>query len=408
MSDFIFNCSNCQQPIQTPSEYVGQQITCPGCQTALIVPADPNAPPPPPVKAGTRLSKDPTAGAAAPSTALKEASAGATANLNRIVKKKKSKTGLIVGISCGAAAFIAVIVFWPQIRDFANKKPETVAVQSADTNTAPPPPPELTTEEIFAKCAEAYAALSDFTARGVGNCELDLSGGKPNAQIVRSTTFSTLQLARSNYYRIDWSQNGTGKEVKGAIWNSGKGDYAAPGVKLKTRDMAMALPMASFVWSPIIAEIFFSATNSAVEDAKEFAKTNAPDINNSECYTLVGQANHESIILWIRKDNFLVNRLMVRLGGNIDDAELKKMPSSQQAQMKMLMKLRGTITEDYDQFQTNRHLMAASFETPYKAPSAATAGNANANPNAPRKFGSMAEKLTHPRRPGSGGVPPPQ
>jgi hypothetical protein len=50
MSQFIVNCPGCQQPLQCEEAWAGQQIQCPSCQTALIVPGA-AAPPPAPAAA---------------------------------------------------------------------------------------------------------------------------------------------------------------------------------------------------------------------------------------------------------------------------------------------------------------------------------------------------------------------
>lgn len=47
MADMTFNCPHCQQPIQCDDQWSGQQIQCPLCQGALLVPqAAPSAPAP--------------------------------------------------------------------------------------------------------------------------------------------------------------------------------------------------------------------------------------------------------------------------------------------------------------------------------------------------------------------------
>src|SRR6187397_3330078 len=47
MSQFIVNCPGCSTPLQCEEAWAGQQIQCPSCQTALIVPGV-AAPPPAP------------------------------------------------------------------------------------------------------------------------------------------------------------------------------------------------------------------------------------------------------------------------------------------------------------------------------------------------------------------------
>lgn len=48
MAEIKFSCPNCQQHIQADEGYAGVQINCPACQTGMLVPGNPAAPPPPP------------------------------------------------------------------------------------------------------------------------------------------------------------------------------------------------------------------------------------------------------------------------------------------------------------------------------------------------------------------------
>ena len=394
MSEFKFSCPNCQQNIQATSEYSGLQINCPACQTPIIVPPAPDAPhsPAAPTPHAPRLSK-------APSTPHSNASAASAAAFydSRPALKKKPKTGLIVGISLGACAIVAAILFAPTLMKKFSREDQSAAAAAAQAPTnAPPPPPELTTEEILQKVGDTYKSMTDYAAKAQTLCELDMSGLGSGKGTMNLTTTSSLQLGRTNNYRLEWEQSASGKAVKGAAWSVGRGNFVGygsiPSGKVKTRQAALAPSASFFVLSAGIAELFFSDTNSFAAEAKDFTKTNGPSLNGQECYLLAGEANHQSLLIWVDKSTFLIAQMELILGGKINDAELKKLPSAQRALMTTLSKLKGTVTETYDSIQTNKNLLASAFESSYQ-PVVSPTGPPAARPKRPS---SRAGQLTAP------------
>jgi len=395
MSEFKFSCPKCQQNIQATSEYSGVQINCPSCQTLLVVPADPNAPAPQaPAAPAARLSK-------AATTPHPQAAVGAAAAASfyteKPFRKKKSKNGLIAGLALGACAIAAVIFFWPTLmKKFTHESQSAAADQSATNAVPPPPPPKLTTEEILQKVGASYKEMTDYGAKARTDCKVEVTGQSPGRETrMNMTTTSSLQLGRTNNYRLEWGQSASGKTVKGAAWCSGKGNFigygAFPPTKVKSRQEALITASgAFFLLSSGIAELFFSDTNNLSGDAKEFTKTNGPSLNDQPCYVLAGEVNHETLLLWINKNTFLISQIELILGGKMDEQELKKLPSAQRNAMMVLSKLKGTITETYDSIQTNRNLVASAFESPYK-PAATTDA-----PPRQRRPSSMAGQLANP------------
>ena len=197
-----------------------------------------------------------------------------------------------------------------------------------------------------------------------------------------------------------------GVSSKGAAWSSGKGNFVGFGptapVKVKTRELALEPAAQSFILSGGIAELFFSDTNSFADQTNDFTKTNGPNINAADSYVLVGEVplgdvSHLGVLLWINKESFMITQIEITLGGPVDEAALKKLPSAQRQQMTYLTKLKGTVTETYSSIQINQHLLASAFESSYK-PAANTAGNRAANQAGRRSNqpGSRAEMLTQP------------
>jgi hypothetical protein len=294
----------------------------------------------------------------------------------------------------GAVAVAAAIYFWPELmKKVSHGNQDLAAAAQAPTNVPPPPPPELTTEEILQKVGDTYKNLIDYAAKATTVCDIDMSALVPGQKSVRMNATSSLQLGRTNNYRLEWEQTAAGKTIKGAAWSAGKGNFVGygpiPPSKVKTRELALAPAAASFILSGGIAELFFSDTNSFADLTKDFTKTNNPNLNAQDNYVLTGEVNHQSVLLWVNKSTFLLTQIEGVLGGNIDEAELKKLPSAQRAQAKNLAKLKGTIIETYTAIQTNQNLLASAFESAYKA--AATAGAARA-----KRPSSMAGQLTQP------------
>jgi len=404
MSEFKFSCPNCQQNIKATSEYSGLQINCPSCQTPLVVPADPNTPAPaaapgslvPEVPKGAgRLSMAKSTGAPEPASS---ASAAAMMYGRQVVSKKKSKTGLIVGISVGVCAVVAAIIFWPALMKKVKHDNQADAAAIAATNEPPPPPPPLTTEEILQNVADAYKGMTDYSAQAQTVANLDMSALVPGktAPVVFNTT-SSLQLGRTNNYRLEWEQKASGTTIKGAAWSSGKGNFVGYGpiapTKVKTRELALQPAAAALILSAGIAELFYSETNSLAAEAKSFTKTNGPSLNNGQdCYVLTGEQNHMNFMVWVNKRNFLINQIELTLGeGKMDPAELKKLPAAERNQMIALSKIKGTVTETYDNIHTNQNLPAASFESVYQPPANPAAGQS-------QRAGTMAGQLANPRR----------
>jgi len=271
---------------------------------------------------------------------------------------------------------------------------QELAAEQAATN-APPPPPELTTEEILQKVGDTYKGLTDYAAKAQTTADIDMSALVPGKKPMSLNIMSTMQLGRTNFYRLEWEEKIDGKASKGAAWNSGKGNFVDSGAaqpsKVKTRELAFAPAASSFLLSGGIAELFFSDTNSAAEMAKDFTKTNGPTPTGKPCYMLAGEVNHQGAFIWIDKSSFMIVQFEAILGGTLDEVELKKLPAAQRAQAVALSKLKGSITESYTSIQTNQNLMASAFETSFKP-----AGT----PAAPRgkRASSMAGQLTQPRR----------
>ena len=120
MSDFKIACPGCGQHILANDDYAGLQISCPACQTAIVVPGNPAAPPAPlPVgrlSASALSSAQPHASVPVPSP---EQQGSASYQAHVAHRSKRSYTGLI-------AALAAVVEYIPRsATDLTAAEPDT-------------------------------------------------------------------------------------------------------------------------------------------------------------------------------------------------------------------------------------------------------------------------------------------
>jgi hypothetical protein len=137
-----------------------------------------------------------------------------------------------------------------------------------------------------------------------------------------------------------------------------------------------------------VAETFFFTTNGIIDKSSEYTKTNGPaSLNGQDCYVLIGDVNNQTLLVWVNKKSFLLSQVEVILGGKVDEAELKKLPFAQRNAAMLMAKMKGSVTETYDNIQTNQQLLASAFSTPLKP--AANPGAAPRRPSS-RGIGEMA------------------
>jgi hypothetical protein len=386
MSEFKFSCPNCRQNIAATSEYSGAQINCPSCQTPLTVPADPNQP-----KATAQHQSQPESGnpltpavpthtklSMAASTAVHQSAAMPPALLTP-VRKKKDRKALYIRLAGGGVGIACLYFFWQPISNFghsafAKVHHEVAPVEEAPTNAPPPPPPDLSTPDILQNVADTYKNMTNYTVLGLAAFNLDLSAVQPGSPKQVSTEAVSLELGRTNLYRLQWELHSTGMPFKGAAWSAGKGDYVGygpyPAAKSKNRQTALAMAgSASQAQCITLAQLFFDDTNSVARLADAFAKTNGPGlatkINGRNCYVLDGQFEAHDLLLWIDKETFLIPQIQFVFGGNLDESTLKGMPRAEKAQVTMWEKIKGTITETYGAPDLQKNLTASAFEADY-------------------------------------------
>jgi hypothetical protein len=358
MNEFKFSCPNCRQNIQVTPEYVGSQITCPSCQAAIVVPAAPGAPAP----KQSKLTK-------APSTVEHIVTSPVMAAA-MVRNKKKPPIGLYIGLGVAVAVAIAAVILVPKFLDKYNQHKAELAAAQAAASAPPPPPPELTADEIIKKLGETYKGLTSYSMQGISAGTVDSSQINPAAKVPQEVeTKLSLRLGRPDNYRMEWNRQVGKREIKGAVWSSGNGDFVHPGtITAKVKDREIALNDAAAYSGTLgifLAELFFDETNSPAAILKNYAKTNNETIGGQKCYVLTGKIGYQHVIFWIHQSDSLIAQTELILGGTVDEAELNGLSLVQKAQMEKAAKLRGNFTENYQDIQINKPLSANDFESSF-------------------------------------------
>ena len=204
MSDFKFACPTCGQRLSANDDYVGHQINCPACHAAIMVPANPSAPPAEPVRSSIAIATPPgmPPPPAPPKVARLSVSAlgspaehapGAPSDPDRLgmagyqshkaLKTKKSYSGLITAVVAvvliGVSAYLNRDWLKAKWKSWRGPTAEEKAAAAAAAAKPPPPPPEMTASEIMEKVAEVYKELPSFSSTGKSIAMIDLSAVSP-------------------------------------------------------------------------------------------------------------------------------------------------------------------------------------------------------------------------------------
>jgi hypothetical protein len=172
MSAFTFNCPQCAQAIQCDPQWAGQLIQCPLCQAEVTVPT-----PPPPQKAGGRLSVVPISHADRPPVPISAAAQQRPSGMSTSSGGMSDKTKRIIKNVVVLAILLPVAWYflWPQVKQYRAQKEAALhppndstatilpindpsnAPTATATNAAPEPivPPEWTMNLDEAKIPRA-------------------------------------------------------------------------------------------------------------------------------------------------------------------------------------------------------------------------------------------------------------
>jgi len=433
MSDFKFACPACGQRILAGDDYVGRQINCPACQAAITVPANPSAPPAPPMVARlsvSALSSPPPDTSVALGSPEEQGSTAFQAHMAR--KSKKSYAGLIAAVAAvallGLSAFLGRDWLAAKWRAFHG----TSAAPIAATNQTPRRPSGPPVADIWQNMVATYQGLSSLSATGTAEAALETVPGSDAAAAAAGPQISmsadlTIKLGRPDNFRIDVNTR-IGSQVLSTIgWSSGQGYYRMLNNKRSKESSRVAvLGGLGVAGTAAVVGLFFNDTASLPADAgTHWSLTNGAEIPGQPCYVLAGKILSQNIRFWINKQTFLIHRVQIVLDGNtnapeMDDAKIKEALTAAKngqpvtdaeiaqakAQMKMASQIKGTITETYQDIQTNVPIALAEFEPPTSAaapvgrppaaaprqPGAAAAGGAAAPPGRASRIAAGANR----------------
>jgi hypothetical protein len=314
-----------------------------------------------------------------------------------MTRKKKDHKKLYISLASSAGAVIVLLIFWKPISELGTSTyakyihPALPAAAVAPTNEPPPPPPpDLATDEILQNVADKYKSLANYVVKGQAVATIDVSGIEQGKPPVNMTQGVSLEMGRTNFYRLEWDTVAAGISSPGVAWSAGKGDYlgygGGPASKVRNRQTAMGtIGNISQVQCITLAQLFFDDTNSVARLADAFAKTNGPGldpkVNNRDCYVLDGQFNAHDLVLWIDKETFLIPQIQFIYGGRLDETKLKGMKPAEKSHWTIWSKLKGSVTETYTTPVLETNLVASAYEAEFSPTPGADEQQA---PRAPR------------------------
>jgi cell wall-associated NlpC family hydrolase len=212
--------------------------------------------------------------------------------------------------------------------------------------------------------------------------------GLPKA--MTNTTQVSIKLARPDLYRIEGTSKMEVNRIKMtntiAIWSPGKTNYTlmlTSGYKrystVKDRKSAFMMTAQSGGLAMAIPQLFFDEEDDMGKFIKDWGQTGDEAVNGQDCYTLTGKMMGQKLKVWVSKTSYMILQSQITLGGAVSDADIgaaistfdtsakktqaqldqeKAMAKTQAA---MMTKIRGTMTEVYDNISTNKTFAADDF-----------------------------------------------
>jgi hypothetical protein len=417
MAEFKFSCPQCGQHIQCDPGYSGAQINCPSCQQAIVVPEAPHstaAPParsvPPPAPPGLSTRQSTTVPAAG------RRFAGAPGAQPPVQPKSKALRNILV-----ITAAVVVLAglgagVWFGIPKYKQHKAAQEAKKGNPAAQVPTPTATAATGalDVLVKVHQAYTNLTSLSVEGTSVSVIDMSqitaaDLNPNQQTankksatrrpagipmaITNTTGVAIKLARPDLYRIE----GTSKTAAGrmsmtnttATWSSGKTNYTLMMIgggayknftTVADRKTALMTSAQSGGLAMAIPQLFFDETEMMGNLIKDWGQTGDESLNGQDCYTLTAKMLGQKLKIWVSKTSYMILQSQITLGGPVSDADINAafdtfnttadpvQTAQQKAQVKqqaaMITKIRGTVTETYDNVEANKIFATDDFNYP--------------------------------------------
>lgn len=271
--------------------------------------------------------------------------------------------------------------------------------------------------DLMAKVHDAYTNLHSVAISGTSVAVIDMSqvtaaDVNPNAKnnaaatrraanIPKGITNSmdvTIKLSRPDLYLIE----GVGRSELGrmkmtntiAIWSPGQTNYSLmlvggagnQGFKryttVKDRNQAFMMTGQSGGLAMAIPQLFFNEESQMAQFITDWQQTADESLDGQDCYTVLAKMMGQKLKIWISKSSYMILKSEITLGAPVSDADIQaaistfdtrtnKTPQEIQQeqtmakqQAAMMTKIRGTVTETYDNVQLNPTLTADDFNYP--------------------------------------------
>jgi len=263
--------------------------------------------------------------------------------------------------------------------------------------------------DILGKVHGAYTNLTSLSVSGTSVMVIDLSqikpadiqaaesaGGRTNKaprkipKLPKSQTVTTdvsIKLARPDLYRvvenINTAMGRFTNKFTIAAWSAEKGDYTLFGKnysKAGDRDSAFRAIGSSGGLATAIAQLFYGEESQMGKFITDWGQTDDDSLDGEDCYTLTAKMFGQKLKMWVDKSSYMILQSQVTLGGAISDADLNaamdtfdtktnltqaqidRMKAQTKQQAMMMTKIKGTVTETYDDIETNQTYSADEFD----------------------------------------------
>lgn len=416
MAEFKFSCPHCDQHILISEGYEGVQINCPACQKLIVVPPAPVAAKPPAPAASLGIKRTAESSAAAPV---------ASRTAYNPPPAPKTGSGAMKTVLVISAIVIALAAIggggWYGWNLYSQHKAKAEAAKGNPAAQVPVPSVASAAGamDVLTKMHQAYTNLASLSVSGTSVMVIDLSAvtaaDLPNQSATKkkttekktthrpsnipktmtNTTEVAIKLARPDLYRIE----GISKMVAGrmtmtntmAVWSSGETNYTLMMMgggayknftTVADRKSAFMVTAQSGGLTVTIPELFFGEASDMGKFITDWGQTDDDDVDGQDCYTLTGKMMGQKLKIWVSKDSYMILQSQITLGGAVNDADintaitmntanskmtpaqLDKIKAQAKQQAAMITKIRGTITETYDNVQTNETFTADDFNYP--------------------------------------------
>jgi hypothetical protein len=234
-------------------------------------------------------------------------------------------------------------------------------------------PGALTPADILKQAQAAYARLTSY--RDSGKSETSMGG------LTAAECSFTIQLARTNLYKVIWWQGEDSFTPKGAVWSAGNGDFLWMSVlgsktrKQPSRELALA--SATGVSGGAAASIpgtFFKQSWGGLL-AAALGATRLPDakVGATDCFVLKSDNKGRTNTLFVAKADFLIRQVQNDISGR-SLRQMMEQQAEQNPQVRAMLAAAGEqmfqdthMVETHENLKLNEPVTVTDFDFPIPA-----------------------------------------